>query len=199
MVNTVLLTMTGIVLAGGENRRMGADKAFLKLDGRPLIEHVLKALKGVFDRIIIVTNSPQQYDAYGVTVVMDAFDKRGPLTGIYSGLASSQDECNFVTACDMPYLNHRFISYMAGLVEGYDAVVPKPGGRAEPLHAIYRKGLLPLIEKRIQQDLRRISAIFDDVRVRYVEEQEIYLFDPGKRSFVNINTPKEYEEATCLD
>jgi molybdopterin-guanine dinucleotide biosynthesis protein A len=191
--------MAGIVLSGGENRRMGADKAFLKIDGIPMVEHILRALKGIFDKIIIVTNAPQFYTAYDVTVVTDASDKRGPLTGIYSGLLNTADEYNFVVACDMPFLNTGLISYMMGLAAGYDIVLPRIGGLPEPLHAVYHRGLLPLIENRIQQDARQIQGIFGESRVRYVTEEEIDRYDRERRSFINLNTPLEYKEATCLD
>ncbi|MCK9419501.1 MAG: molybdenum cofactor guanylyltransferase [Nitrospirae bacterium] len=191
--------MTGIVLSGGENRRMGRDKAFLKLEGAPLIEHVLRALRAVFPRIIIVTNAPSSYVSYDALAINDAVDKRGPLTGIYTGLLNSTDEYNFVAACDMPFLNPDLIAYMAGLADGHDIVVPKIAGRVEPLHAIYSKGLLPLIEKRLQGDARNVQGIFGEARVRYVRETEIDSFDPEHRSFKNLNTPEEYKEATCLD
>jgi molybdopterin-guanine dinucleotide biosynthesis protein A len=191
--------MIGIVLSGGENRRMGADKAFLKVADVPMIEHVLTALRSVTNRIIIVTNSPQAYASYDATVVTDAIDKRGPLTGIYTGLLHSTDEYNIVVACDMPFLNPRLISYMAGLAEEYDVVVPKIGEFIEPLHALYRRSLLPIIEKRIQQDARQIRALFSGLRIRYVTEPEIDRFDPTRRSFKNLNTPEEYKEVVCSD
>jgi len=191
--------MTGIVLSGGENKRMGKDKAFLTIAGIPMIEHVLKALRNATDRVIIVTNSPQAYASYDATVVTDASAKRGPLTGIYTGLLHSADEYNIVVACDMPFLNASLLSYMAGLVGDYDVVVPKVGEYIEPLHAIYRKQLLPVMEKRIQRDARQIRGVFSEVRVRYVTESEIDRFDPKRRSFKNLNTPEEYKEAACLD
>jgi molybdopterin-guanine dinucleotide biosynthesis protein A len=191
--------MTGIVLAGGENKRMGMDKAFLKLDGIPMIEHVLRSLKAVCRDIIIVTNSPRAYEAYEATVVTDAFDMRGPLTGIYSGLQKSADEYNFVVACDMPFLNPDLMAYMAGLAEGYDIVVPALGNMFEPLHAVYRKGLVPVIEAQIMQRRQRIRELFGNQRVRYVAEEEIDRFDPARKSFKNLNTPREYEEAACAD
>ena len=191
--------MTGIVLAGGENRRMGMDKAFLKLDGIPMIEHVLRSLKAVCRDIIIVTNSPQSYEAYEATVVTDAFDMRGPLTGIYSGLLKSTDEYNFVVACDMPFLNPGLMAYMAGLAEGYDIVVPAVGGMFEPLHAVYRKGLVPVIEAQLMRNRQRIQELYGKQRVRYVAEEEIDRFDPARKSFENLNTPQEYEEAACAD
>ncbi len=191
--------MAGIVLAGGENRRMGVDKAFLKINGIPMVEHILRTFKGIFDEIIIVTNAPRQYTAYDVMVVTDAFDKRGPLTGIYSGLLSTKDEYNFVVACDMPFLSAGLISYMMGLTTGYDVVLPRIGTLLEPLHAVYHRGLLPLIESRIQKDARQIRKIFVKSRVRYVTEEEIDRYDRERRSFINLNTPSEYKEATCSD
>jgi molybdenum cofactor guanylyltransferase len=191
--------MTGIILSGGENRRMGADKAFLEIAGIPMIEHVVNALRSVTGQIIIVTNSPEKYAFEDVQVVTDAYDSRGPLTGIYSGLQHSSDEHNFIVACDMPFLNPRLISFMAGLADEYDVVLPKIGEFVEPLHAVYRKSLLPIIKDRIERSEKPIRGIFNEARVRYVTEAEIDRFDPAKVSFKNINTPAEYKEAACLD
>ncbi len=191
--------MKGIVLAGGENRRMGTDKAFLKVAGVPLIEHVLRSMKDVFQDIIVVTNAPERYAAYDVQVVSDALAIRGPLTGIYSGLLQSSDEYNFVVACDMPFLNSRLMAYIAGQTAGYDIVVPSIGGLLEPLHAVYRRELIAVMEEEIRQDRRRIRSIFGQAKVRYVTEHEIDRFDPARKSFKNLNTPEEYEEAACAD
>jgi len=191
--------MTGIVLSGGESRRMGRDKAFLTSDGIPLIERVVRTLRTVFPRIIIVTNDPASYVSYGAVVVTDAVDKQGPLTGIYSGLLHSKDDYNFVVACDMPFLNSGLITYMAGLTQGYDIVAPLVAGYLEPLHAFYHRRLLPVIEERLRQDSRQIRGIYDEAHVHYVTETELDRYDPERRSFKNLNTPEEYKEATCLD
>jgi TatA/E family protein of Tat protein translocase len=116
--------MTGIVLSGGESRRMGTDKAFLKIGGLPLIEHVIRALRSVAERIIIVSNFPEAYASYNAEIATDAFKKRGSLIGLYSGLLRSQDEYNIVVACDMPFLNSRLLSHMSGLAAGYDIIAP---------------------------------------------------------------------------
>lgn len=191
--------MNGIILAGGENRRMGADKAFLEIDGRPMIDHILDVFSKLFERTIVVTNTPDRYRNYDVDVTCDALDIRGPLTGIYSGLLRSTAEYNFVAACDMPFLNLRLISYMGEIAGGQDAVVPQFNGFLEPLHAFYRRDILPVIETQIRMHDRRIRGLFDLVQVRYVTEEEIDRFDPLKRSFRNLNTQKEYKEAVCSD
>jgi molybdopterin-guanine dinucleotide biosynthesis protein A len=179
---------------------MGMEKAFLKVAGVPMIEHIIRVLRIVVDQTIIVTNSPAAYEAYDAVIVTDALVKRGPLTGIYSGLLASKDEYNFIVACDMPYLNQHLIAYLSGLAEGYDIVMPKINDLLEPLHAIYSRRLLPLIENRIRQDQLRIRGLFGDARVLYVPEEDIDRYDPSRRSFINLNTPQEYyKEATCSD
>jgi len=191
--------MTGIILAGGESRRMGVDKAFMTVAGIPLIEHVLRALGPVVHKIIIVTNSPERYGAYNVSLVADQLEGRGPLMGIYSGLSSSESEYNVVVACDMPFLNAGLLSYQLELAPGHDAVVPAFAELIEPLHAVYSKSLLPLIEERIQEGGRQIRSIFNRANIRYVTIKEIDRFDPERRSFINLNTPQQYKEATCSD
>lgn len=179
---------------------MGADKAFLPLAGRPMIEHVLRALRSVARRIIIVTNRADAYLGYSdAEVTGDVFDKRGPLIGLYSGLLRSTDACNIVVACDMPFLNSRFLLYMASLAGDHEAVVPKVDGFVEPLHAVYKRALLPVIEDHIVRGQRQIRGVLAGTRVRYVTEEEVDRFDPRRRSFINLNTRKQYEEAICSD
>jgi molybdopterin-guanine dinucleotide biosynthesis protein A len=191
--------MTGIILAGGESRRMGREKSLLDFKGRPLVAHMLELCAGLFEQTVIVTNKPDHYRSYGAELVSDVFDIRGPLTGIYSGLLKSRSEYSFVAACDMPFLNPRLIAYMGAAAQGYDAVVPRYQGYLEPLHAVYHRGLLPAIESRLRKGDRRIRSMFDDLAVRYLAEEEIDRFDPLRRSFRNLNTPEEYKEAVCSD
>lgn len=192
--------MTGIILAGGENRRMGTDKAFLELSGKPMIERVMDVLRTVCRRLIIVTNSPERYAAYEETVIMrDVLGLRGPLTGIYSGLTRSEEEYNFITACDMPFLNAGLIAYLEEQATGYDVTLPEVEGRAEPLHAVYHRRLLPAVEAKLREERREIRGILDAAKVRYITADEVARFDPDHRSFKNINTRREYEEALCSD
>ncbi len=191
--------MTGVILAGGESRRMGADKAFLDLDGMPLIGRVLSVFLSQFDQTIIVTKRPELFKDFRVRVVKDALDVKGPLTGIYTGLLNARSEQCFVAACDMPFLNPRLIAYMAEVTGNFDAVVPLVEGLPEPLHAIYHRRNLPLMETAIRGGDLKISQLIDQLRVRYLSEHEITYYDPQKRSFMNLNTPEQYKEALCSD
>ena len=191
--------MTGVILAGGENRRMGTEKAFLEIAGKPLIEHILRVFLERFEQTIIVTRNPERYSGLYATVVNDALAISGPLTGIYTGLLYARTERVFITACDMPYLNPRLIGYMEQQAGEFDAVVPMVKGFPEPLHAIYHRCTIPVIADRLQRDERRIALVLEHIRVRYLSEQEIIPYDPQLRSFRNLNTPEEYKEAVCSD
>ncbi len=191
--------MTGIVLAGGESRRMGVDKAHLLINGVPMVERVIRALRSVCGHVIVVSNTPEAYSRYDVEVTRDAFNSRGSLVGIYSGLLRSREDQNLIVACDMPCLNTGLLHYMAEIAGDYDVVLPKVGSFIEPLHAVYRRGLTAVIEDHLRRDHRRIRDIFGGLRMRYVTEEEISRFDPAQRSFINLNTREEYEEVTCSD
>lgn len=189
--------MTGIILAGGESRRMGTDKAFLEIAGKPLIEHVLRVFLERFDQTIIVTRAPERYAGLYAAVVRDALEISGPLTGIYTGLIYARTERVFVTACDMPYLNPRLIAYMEQQAGEFDAVVPMTEGRPEPLHAIYHRRILPHLKTLLDQGELKVSQVLDRLQVRRLSAEEIAQFDPQGRSFVNLNTPQEYRDAVC--
>jgi molybdopterin-guanine dinucleotide biosynthesis protein A len=191
--------MTGVILAGGENRRMGTDKAFLEIDGKPLIEHILRVFLERFEQTIIVTRNPDRYRGLYAAVATDALAISGPLTGIYTGLLHARTEHIFVAACDMPYLNSRLIAYMEQQAGAFDAVVPLINGLSEPLHAIYHRRILPVIQELLRNDERKVARVLERITVRYLSEAEIIQYDPQMRSFKNLNTPEEYKEAVCSD
>ena len=187
-----------IVLAGGGGKRLGADKAFLRIGDRTLIEGIVEKMARIGDEVIIVTNSPQKYSHLKARLVGDVYPGKGALVGIYSGLKAAHSHHSLVVACDMPFLDLRLLRYMILLSLGQDVVIPRVGGLTEPLHAIYSKQCLQPIERVLAVSSLRIVDFFPEVRVRYIEEQEIKLFDPQRLSFFNINTPADLEKARSL-
>lgn len=186
--------MTGIILSGGESRRMAADKAFLRIGGEHIIERILRVFNELFDEIIIVTNTPELYVSYDAILVGDVIEKKGPMSGLYSGLLNSKNNYNFVVACDMPFLNRSLISFMMGLMDGADIVIPRIKGLVEPLHAIYSKSCLYLIESYLKDGYRGLRELLGGCKVRYVEEDELLPKDPEMRSLININTPGDLKK-----
>jgi len=187
-----------IVLAGGEGKRLATDKAFLRIGGRVLIEGIVEKMARIGDEVIIVTNSPQKYGHLEARLVGDIYPGKGSLGGIYSGLRAARSEYGLVVACDMPFLDLRLLRYMILLSPGQDVVIPRVGELTEPLHAIYSRRCLQPIERVLAAGSLKIIDFFPEVRVRYIEEQEIKLFDPQCLSFFNINTPADLQKARNL-
>ena len=187
-----------IVLAGGGGKRLGTDKAFLEIGGQVLIEGIVEKMARIGDEVIIVTNSPHRYDRLEARLVGDVYPGKGALGGIYSGLKAARSPHSLVVACDMPFLDLRLLRYMILLSSGQDVVIPRVEGLTEPLHAIYSKRCLQPIERVLAAGSLKIIDFFPEVRVRYVEKQEIELFDPKHLSFFNINTPADLEKARSL-
>ncbi|HUV89175.1 MAG TPA: molybdenum cofactor guanylyltransferase [Anaerolineae bacterium] len=185
--------LTGIVLAGGSSRRMGRDKAFLELDGRPLIAHVVECVARVCAEVLVVASNVQPYAGLGARLVEDRFRGVGVLGGLHAGLEAAAHELALAVGCDMPFLNPALLRAFAGWAEGFDVAVLRQGEQVEPLHGAYRRTCLPAMEAAIRANQRRIVSFFPQVRVRYVAPEEVTPFDPGLRSFRNVNTPEEWE------
>lgn len=186
--------ITGIILAGGENTRMrGNDKAFLKINGAPIIARIIDKLKALTGRMIVVTNSPQKYAGFDVQAVRDERPGLGPLMGIYSGLKASLTKHNFVVACDMPFLNAGLIEYIIDKRNDYDIVVPEIGGKYHPLFGIYSKDCVPVIENMLKQDNLRIANMFPELKTHFITKQEVEIFDKDLFSLANINTEDDFK------
>jgi molybdopterin-guanine dinucleotide biosynthesis protein A len=193
-----MLTVSGIVLAGGQSSRLGTDKSFVKMNGQPLIEQIVAKLARLSDDVIIVANSPEKYDHLEARLVGDIYPGKGALGGIYSGLRTAANAYSLVVACDMPFLDLNLLRYMILLARGHDVVIPRIGGFPEPLHAIYSKSCLEPIDRLLTRRGLKIIDFFSEVRVRYVEEGEVDIFDPQHLSFFNVNTLSDLEEMKKL-
>jgi len=187
--------LTGIVLAGGQSRRYGKNKALVALDGIPLIERVCRVLKRVADPVIVSTNDPDLFRFLGLPMVRDRIPGLGPLSGIHAGLSVMPGEAALFVACDMPHLNDDLIRFMAASRGDSDAVVPRVSGLPEPLHAIYGKTCLAPVSRVIKNGEHRIVSFFPDIRITYIEEDQIRRFDPNLDVFANINRPEELKLA----
>ena len=194
--------VSGIVLAGGQSRRLGRDKAVELLGGQAMIRRVLERVAGLTSENIVVVAD----EARGTTlplledtrVAVDVHPGMGSLGGIFSGLAAAGNEWAIVAACDMPFLNADLLGYLLSLREGVDVVAPVVAGRPEPTHALYSRECLPFIEERLRAEELKITGFYGRVRVRYVEERDILRFDPELLSFFNVNSPQDLERALAL-
>jgi molybdopterin-guanine dinucleotide biosynthesis protein A len=196
-------TFNVAVIAGGKSSRMGTDKSFVPLLGRPLIEHVLAKIGSLGqEKTILITNRPDDYAHLGLPTFKDVIPGKGALGGIYSALEHSQSDYVLILACDMPFLNPDLLLYMVALREEdggpYDVLVPLVAGHPQGLHAVYSQACRPPIREQIDANRLKVISFYDQVRVRCVEPPEWSRFDPQGLSFHNINTPEELLAAQQL-
>lgn len=181
----------GVILAGGENRRYnGTIKAKLVVDGRPIIEGSLQIISQVFDDILIVTNTADQFSEYrSYRMVPDIFKKVGPLGGLHAALKATDRDRVFMFASDMPGLSMDIIESMIKHFEiiTCEILIPRYKGMIEPLHAIYSRSILDRLE-----DFLRTSdkfAVRDFLKLADVEYLTIENGDD--MPFLNINKPED--------
>jgi molybdopterin-guanine dinucleotide biosynthesis protein A len=189
------IACSGAILAGGESRRFGRDKAHAILWGKPLVSHVFETLTTLFEDLLIVTNQPLQYESYDAEVVSDIIAGAGSLGGLLTALVHAKAERCFVVACDMPFLTEAVIRKMLGTCKGYDVVVPVLRGELQPLHAIYSKRCIGPIQEMVARGEFRIYDFYPKVATLRLEESAWQGVDPEHRSFANINTQEELMSA----
>ena len=182
--------VTAIVLAGGQGRRMKADKAGLDVAGRTLLEHVLAQVEPLFDEIV-VSLSPGRALPFrprtGLRVVEDAVPGLGPLAGILAGLRAARNDACMVIACDIPDIDVPLLETLARATCGSEITVPVgPSGLYEPLFALYRRSIVPEIEALLTSGECSILPLFDRCRTVVVESE-----DAGRLR--NLNTRADYE------
>jgi len=171
---------------------MNKNKAFLELEGSPLVERSLAVLQTVFTEVLISSNKPELYADYGVPIIQDEVLERGPLEGLYQGLKSATNEWTFFVACDMPFLSAEVIRFLFSWISNYDVVVPRLQSGLHPLHAFYHRRCLPLIKNNLEADRLKIIDFYPSCAVKYVEETELKIFLDLTNVFCNVNTPEEW-------
>ena len=183
--------MTAIILAGGKSIRMGANKAFILIDGVPIIARIQTLFKELFEEVIIVTNQKDLFKDFDSKIYTDLFPNKGALGGLYTGIFFSSFQYSFCVACDMPFIGKTLVQLLIKNTKGEDVIVPRTRDGLEPLHAIYSKNCLGPIKGVIEEGKYKIIDFYDRVKVKIVEERDFLYLDPLRESFINVNTPEE--------
>jgi molybdopterin-guanine dinucleotide biosynthesis protein A len=167
--------LCAVILAGGQSRRMGVNKAFLEVDGQPLVQRILERVRPWSDEVLLSSNEPYLYGFLGLTVVADRFRGQGPLAGLHAAMLHSSRQLFLLLACDMPGLGESLLRGLVRSIAGFDAAIPRTAdGRCHPLCAIYRRTCLPFIEDNLGRRINRVTDILatSRLRVRWVGEAE---------------------------
>lgn len=188
--------LTAAVLAGGASSRMGRDKATLLLGGVPLLKLSANRAAACADEVLVVGREGFP-GLSGVRFVPDCRGLDGSpsaMRGLHAALTHAAEDCVLLLACDMPFWDAGLVRHMKELSEDADVVVPRPGGRYEPLCAIYRTALASRAEALLAEGRLKLRFLLEErgVQVRTVEDGD-YPFE--ENAFFNINAPEDYRRA----
>ncbi len=187
--------ITIAIQAGGRSSRMGRDKALLPLGGKPLIEHVLQRVAGLGDEVLITTNQPDDYAFLGLRMVGDRQPGAGALDGLLTALEAARGDRVLLLACDMPFVSRPLLDHMVGIDSDAEVVIPRRGGRLQPLHAIYAASCAAFVREALKAGEKRMISFFPSVETSIVEQEILDQYDPKGLSFFNVNTPDDLEQA----
>ena len=182
-----------VILAGGQSRRMGFNKALIDVNGRPIISLLIDQVSRVTNRILISSNDSSSYRFLNFPVVPDRFAGCGPLAGLHAAMRWNDCSLFIVLACDLPNLQAPLLKSLVSLAEGFDAAIPRTkGDLAHPLCAAYQRTCLPAIEQALERGSHKFIEIFLDsaLAVRWIGPDEgIY----KAAELANINTPEDLQ------
>ncbi len=192
--------VTGVLLAGGKSLRMGEDKRYLVVGEQTLLERGLDVLQSMFQEVMVVIAQDSPPLDIAARVVRDLVPDCGSLGGIYTGLTQATTSCIFVAACDMPFLNQAVIAQFTSRRATADIVMARLATRLHPMHALYGRGCLPVMEQMFLAQRLKIQELVchEPLRVQYITEADLLIIDPSWRSFHNVNTPADLEAACSM-
>ncbi len=174
---------------------MGQDKALLPFQGRSLFQHAVELLRPHAAQVTLL-GSPARYGDFGIPVLPDRRSGRGPLEALCTGLENSPCEWNIFLACDLPFLEGRFVQFLIeqALVSEAQAVVPRTTDGWQPLCAAYHRGCLPVLQQGLDEEPAGIVGRLDHLRVQVLAPDQLLQFGFSQRMFKNINTAEDWEE-----
>lgn len=181
--------VTGVILAGGKNSRMGADKGLLVVNGKRIVERAIEAMKAEVDEIFIISNG-NNYDYLGYKVYSDIIKDSGPMGGIFTALSYTETDKNFVVSCDMPFISKELVGFIVENSEGCEIAIPEHGEKLEPLCAVYDRSCRDGFEALLQRKELKLLDALRHFKVKHIPIPEGFSIE---NCFENINTPTEYE------
>jgi molybdopterin-guanine dinucleotide biosynthesis protein A len=203
----------GFIQAGGRSSRMGQDKAWLEIEGRPMIERVIAAAQPVVKRLSIVINATNpQVERYerlaescDAELLFDLHEHRGPLGGIHTALTHcGANESALILACDLPFITTGFLSFLSDIHQQTNpqSAIRNPQSitvpldqslRLQPLAAIYDQSLEVTVEQMLAANDLKVDLLYSRLPVRRVQFAEFAHLPNAERFFINANTSEEYQ------
>lgn len=186
------MNISAVIIAGGESRRLnGINKSRILVDEKTVIERQRAVIQQIIASLYTISDTPLLPD---IPNYADEFKKMGPIVGIYTALKHLTSDYIFAFSCDMPFLNSNLILAMIKQIESApcDALVPKHSKGIEPLHAIYKKTIIPTIEEQFYAGNYQIRAFFNKINMAFFDTDT---HGYGNNCFFNINYPEDIIKA----
>ncbi len=185
--------VTGFVVAGGQSRRMGTDKALLAWGETTLLDHALALLREVTDDVRILCGPERRYQDRRVPLIVDAAAESGPLVGVLSGLRVLERPLGLFLAVDLPHVPVELLRHLVSLAGDADVVVPSGVRGPEPLCAVYARDCLEPVRKSIARGEMKMTGFWGRVRIRALVAPELAAFGDPELLFLNVNSPEDYQ------
>lgn len=199
-------TLTGVILAGGQNRRMGGEpKGLITIAGEPMVARLVRRMSPVCNEIIVVANDPQLYRMHipaDVRIIPDRTALAGPLGGMEAACDSAQGSNMWIVGCDMPYVSDLAAMLMMQQLlqqDDLDAVLPVIGGKIHPLHGLYRSRVERTIAMLLREQQLRVMGLFEHIRWERMEEDAFQQAGIALDFVTNVNTPEEWRRIQALE
>ena len=191
-----LIPMGGYVLVGGRSRRMGRDKAFMRVQGRLLFLRAAELLQQQLASVTLL-GPAGRYGGYGFPVIPDRLPNRGPLMALCTGLESSNYDWNVFLACDLPFVDHTFLHLLVerALASRAHVVVPHTSEGWQPLCAAYNRKCIPAVKHALREGRDKVTNVFSLLSVDPITTRELDLAGICAQAFHNMNTMKDWDMA----
>ena len=199
--------ITGVVLAGGQSRRMGLNKSLLPLGPTTVIERITRLMQSLFSRVLLSTNSPEEYLFLGLDCIADELENIGPLAGIHAGLVRSATPKVFVISCDVPLMRADIIEFLIAYPTARPITVASADGFIQQLCGVYSQAVLPDLERIFQTALGHcrqegkqrcpVLELVHAVQAEIIDIESVYR-DYRKGAFYNMNNRQDYQYIQTL-
>jgi molybdopterin-guanine dinucleotide biosynthesis protein A len=195
--------ITGVILSGGKSLRMGFNKSLLKIQGKTIIEYIVELMQNIFSKVILITNSPDEYRFLNLEMFEDIYKNYGPLAGIHSGLVNSSTKRNFIISCDVPLMTEQMIRYLVDYSTDKLITIAKADGYIQQLVGIYNRDIIvtaedilekeKLVEERNSDQQRRgckVLSLVNQVGAEIINTDSLSFYIPD--TYFNMNNTEDF-------
>lgn len=196
--------LTGLILAGGPNRRMNGDpKALLSFHGETLIEQQIKAMRECCQEVIVVTRDPAPLLRLldkDVRIITDYFAGKGPIAGLHAGFTLAKHDHIWAVGCDMPFISSGAAELLLECMDAaYEAAIPLVGGNLYPLHGVYGKVCADRMAALLEDGEFRLTALLEVLNGIHIPQSVFTDHGIDLRFIENIDTGEDYRRAIERD